>query len=95
MNGTWKVIATVITVALTVALAVASAAYGYGALAGDVAHNAQAIGKNEAVLHEMRRTYQRQIEQNTRDLAVTRQKMENIESGIAEVLREVRKGNGP
>ena len=91
MNGTWKAIIATITIVLTVALAVASAAYGYGALAGDVAHNAEQIVKNEAAMREMRQTYQQQIQKNTRDLAVTRQKIENIENGISQVLEEIRK----
>ena len=87
MNGRWKSI----LAATTIALAVVSAAYGYGALAGDVKHNALAIGKNEAALHDMRLTYQTRIEQLARDQAVATQKMLNIESGIAEVLRELKK----
>ncbi len=92
MNGTWKVL---VGVGCTAVLAAVSGAYGYGVLAGDVSHNARAIGKNEAVITDMRQTYQDRIEQLARDQAVTTQKIENIESGIAEVLREVRKGNGP
>ena len=68
-----------------------NAAYGYGALAGDVKHNALAIGKNEAALHDMRQTYQTRIEQWARDQSVATQKKRNIESGIAEVRREQKK----
>ncbi len=88
MNGSWKFLA---GVGATLALAAVSGAYGYGVLAGDVKHNATSIGKNESAIHGMKKNYQQRIEQLARDQAVATQKILNIESGIAEVLREVKK----
>ncbi len=88
MNGTWKAFA---AAGGTLALAAISGAYGYGALAGDVKHNAQSIAKNEADIQRWEQLSRTALSNLARDSAVAATKIQNIENGIAQMLSEIRK----
>lgn len=98
MNGGLKV---VLGIGAALGMA-ASAGVGYGVLAGDVAHNAEAIlvgdarnaraiAKNESDIERWEQLSRTALSNLARDSAVAMTKIENIENGIAQMLAEIRK----
>ena len=87
MNGTWKIVVG----GGGFILAAIGAAYGYGALAGDVKRNVESIGKNEADIERLEQLSRTALSNLARDSAVAATKIENIERGIAQMLSEIRK----
>ena len=87
MNGALRIAG----VAVLAAIPLMGAVWGYGVLAGDVDHNAQAIGKNEADIERLEQLSRTALSNLARDSAVAATKIENIERGIAQMLSEIRK----
>lgn len=87
MNGGLRIAG----IAAAVAVPLMGAVWGYGVLAGDVTHNATAIGKNEADIERLEQLTRNALSNLARDSAVAATKIENIERGIEQLLR---KANG-